>query len=234
MSPKTAPRSQKRKPASVASGRTPSTARRSGAKNRSLECDGYIAKAPPFAKPILKRLRRLFHSACPGINEALKWGHPAFEHHGIVGGMAAFKEHVRLGFWKGRLLRDPKNLLRGADGNAAGVLIVRDAAELPPDEALLDYIRQAVELNVAGAKVPRPAPSSKAVPLTVPDDLSTALRGSKRAQAGFDALSTTHRNEYVEWLVSAKQAATRRRRLLTTVNWLSEGKPRHWKYMKAW
>jgi hypothetical protein len=199
----------------------------------SPEFDGYIAEAPPFAQPILNRLRALFHRACPEITEALKWGHPAFEHHGIVGGMAAFKKHVRLGFWKGRLLRDPKRLFCGPDGKPAGVLIVTDAAELPPDEALLDFIRQAVELNASGTKIPRAAATAKAVPLAVPADLAAAMRKNKRAQAGFDALSTTHRNEYVEWLVTAKQEATRGKRLLTTVEWLCEGKPRHWKYMKA-
>jgi hypothetical protein len=203
------------------------------AKNMPREFDRYIAKAPPWAKPILTRLRKLFHQACPDIGEALKWGHPAFEHQGIVGGMAAFKQHVRLGFWKGKLLRDPKRLFRGADGQGAGVLIVTDASQLPPDEALLDYIRQAVELNVSGAKVPRAAATGKAVPLAVPEDLTAALRKHARAQAGFGALSTSHRNEYAEWLVTAKQDATRQKRLLTTIEWLSEGKPRHWKYMKA-
>jgi uncharacterized protein YdeI (YjbR/CyaY-like superfamily) len=217
----------------VASARPPVAVRTSRTKNMSREFDGYIAKAQPFAKPILTRLRTLFHRACTEITEALKWGHPAFEHCGIVGGMAAFKQHVRLGFWKGSLLRDPKRVFRGSDGHGAGVLIVTDASQLPPEEALLDYIRQAVELNSSGTKVPRAAPTGKAVRLAVPEDLTAALRKNKRARAGFDALSTTHRNEYVEWLVTAKQNATRRKRLLTAIEWLSEGKPRHWKYMKA-
>jgi hypothetical protein len=57
--------------------------RTSRTKSMSREFDGYIAKAQPFAKPILTRLRTLFHRACPEITEALKWGHPAFEHCGI-------------------------------------------------------------------------------------------------------------------------------------------------------
>ena len=233
MSRTPAPKDSMRKQSSVARVRASSAVRTSRAKNMSREFDGYIAEAPPFAKPILTRLRTLFHQACPDIGEALKWGHPAFEHHGIVGGMAAFNQHVRLGFWKGRLLRDPKRLLRGADGNGAGVMIVTDASQLPPDESLLDYIRQAVELNVSGARVPRATPTGKAVPLALPEDLTAALRKNQRARVGFDALSATHRNECVEWLVTAKQDATRQKRLLTAVEWLSEGKPRHWKYMKA-
>ncbi|TMH12273.1 MAG: DUF1801 domain-containing protein [Betaproteobacteria bacterium] len=53
------------------------TSRTSRTKNMSDEFDGYIATAQPFAKPILGRLRMLFHRACPEITEALKWGHPA-------------------------------------------------------------------------------------------------------------------------------------------------------------
>jgi hypothetical protein len=233
MSRTPAPPTPMRKRAAVAAAPARSAARTSRAKNMSRDCDGYIAKAAPFAKPILKRLRALFHRACPEITEALKWGHPAFEHRGIVGGMAAFKQHVRLVFWKGKLLRDPKRLFCGPDGKAAGVLIVTDAAKLPPDEALLDFIRQAVELNASGTKVPRAAPATRAVPLAVPDELAAAMRENKRAQAGFDALSISQRNEYVEWLVTAKQEATHRKRLLTSLEWLAEGKPRHWKYMRA-
>ncbi|MDQ6917157.1 MAG: YdeI/OmpD-associated family protein [Pseudomonadota bacterium] len=197
------------------------------------EFDAYIAKAQPFAGPILIRVRTLFHQACPDIGEALKWSHPAFEHRGIVGGMAAFKQHVRIVFWKGALLPDPKGLFRDGDGKSPGVLMVSEVSQLPPDKALLDYIRRAVDLNIAGAKVPRARATGKAVPLAVPDDLTVVLRKNKRAQVTFDALSTSQRNEYVDWLVTAKQDATRQRRLLTAIEWLSEGKPRHWQYMKA-
>ena len=212
--------------------RPSSPARSSKAKNASGELDGYIAQAEPFARPILEHVRALFHRARPEIGEALKWGHPVFEHEGIVAWLAAFKRHVRFRFWKGRMLRDPKGLLCDANGNV-GLLIVTDLSQLPSDKVLLDYIRQAIDLNVGGVKLPRAAGKRKAAPLAVPDDLSAALRKSKLAQQSFDAMSTSHRNEYVEWLVGAKQAATRNKRLLTAIEWLAEGKPLHWKYMKA-
>lgn len=215
------------KSASAPAARSPATT----ARTRQL--DDYIARALPYARPILERVRDLFHQACPDIRESLKWSHPAFERQGIVGGMAAFKQHVRILFWKGKLLPDPKRLFCGPDGKSAGVLMVSELSALPPDQALLDYIRSAVELNNAGVKVPRAGAKGKAVPLAVPDDLTMALRKSKRAQSTFEALSTSQRNEYVEWLVTAKQVVTRQNRLSTTIEWLAEGKPRHWKYIKA-
>ena len=42
------------------------------------------------------------------------------------------------------------------------------------------------------------------------------------------------RREYVEWIVEAKREATRATRLATrlatAIEWMAEGKARHWKY----
>lgn len=101
------PRSRTRSPTPIAPGK-PSAVVRAGSMPRGF--DDYIANAPPFARPILERMRALVHQACPEIVEALKWSHPAFVRGGIVCGMAAFKQHVRIVFWKAKLLRDPKRL----------------------------------------------------------------------------------------------------------------------------
>jgi uncharacterized protein YdeI (YjbR/CyaY-like superfamily) len=227
--PSKAPGSKK---PNVKATRRSSPARSSKAGKTSAELDRYIAQAEPFARPILEHVRALFHKAQPEIGEALKWGHPVFEHQGIVAWVAAFKKHVRFRFWKGRMLRDPKGLLRDASGNV-GLMLVSELSQLPADKILLDYIRQAIDLNVGGVKLPRAAGTRKAAPLAVPDDLSALLRKNNRAQQGFDAMSTSKRNEYVEWIVSAKQAATRTKRLVTAIEWLAEDKPLNWKYMKA-
>lgn len=42
-------------------------------KNTLPEVDTYIETAAEFAQPILKRLRQLFHQACPEIQESIKW-----------------------------------------------------------------------------------------------------------------------------------------------------------------
>jgi uncharacterized protein YdeI (YjbR/CyaY-like superfamily) len=50
--------------------------------------------------------------------------------------------------------------------------------------------------------------------------------------ATFEAFSPSHKREYVEWIVEAKQEATRHQRLNTAIEWLAEGKPRNWKYLR--
>ena len=57
--------------------------------------------------------------------------------------------------------------------------------------------------------------------VTVPDDLRAALDGAG-ALTAFDALSYSHRREYVEWVEEAKRPATRERRISETVTRVTE------------
>jgi len=63
--------------------------------SREPRIDAYIAKAQPFARPILERVRARVHAVMPDVEEAMKWSHPTYLRNGkIVLGTAAFKEHV--------------------------------------------------------------------------------------------------------------------------------------------
>ncbi|HEU0226052.1 MAG TPA: YdeI/OmpD-associated family protein [Steroidobacteraceae bacterium] len=191
--------------------------------------DAYIAKSADFARPILRRVRGLMHKACPGIEETIKWGVPHFERRGVVAGMAAFKQHASFGFWKQKLLADPAGLFPAAGDSSMGGRKFRSVDELPSDAVLLRYIKAAIALNEAGVKVPRAARRKKPPP-KLPADLAAALKQSPKAKAAYDAFPPSKRREYVEWITEAKQEATRRRRLATAVEWIAQGKSRHWKY----
>ncbi len=54
----------------------------------------------------------------------------------------------------------------------------------------------------------------------VPDDLADALGVDDEAAATFEGLSFTHQREYVEWIVEAKRAETRERRIGRTIEML--------------
>jgi uncharacterized protein YdeI (YjbR/CyaY-like superfamily) len=45
-------------------------------------------------------------------------------------------------------------------------------------------------------------------------------------------LSPSHKREYIEWINDAKTEETKNKRILTTIEWLTEGKSRNWKYEK--
>ena len=45
--------------------------------SRDPRIDAYIARAQPFARPILDHVRTRVHSVLPEAEETLKWGAPA-------------------------------------------------------------------------------------------------------------------------------------------------------------
>ena len=186
--------------------------------------DAYIAQAPDFARPILNHIRQLMHAACPEVEETLKWNCPHFEHHGLLGGMAAFKQHCTLNFWKGALI------FAGRKNDSAWGQFgrIESLSDLPRDAELKRCVKEAMRLNEEGVKVAKPKTARKE--LTVPADLVAALKKKPRAQAAFDQFSYSHKKEYVEWITEAKRDETRARRVATTVQWLTEGKSRDWKY----
>jgi uncharacterized protein YdeI (YjbR/CyaY-like superfamily) len=192
---------------------------------RDPRIDAYIDKAAPFAKPILTHLRETVHAACPDCEETLKWGHPSFTYKGLMCGMAAFKQHCTFGFWKGSLV-----LGRGKDGDAMGQFgRITSLQDLPSASVIAGYVKKAAALNDAGVTTPR-APRGPARAVRVPPDLAAALKKHKKAKATFDNFSASHRREYVEWITDAKRDETRKRRLATTIAWLTEGKTHNWRY----
>ncbi len=190
--------------------------------------DDYIAKSPAFARPMLEKVRRLFHQACPEVVEEIKWGVPHFSWKGMLGGMAAFKQHVGYGFWKSKLMSDPAGLFETDCAGSMCTIKPRSLKDLPADMVLLGYIREAMKLNEQGIKVPR-KPVSKKSPKP-PVDFAAALKKSKPARTTFDAFSPSQQREYVEWIEEAKRPETRERRIAQAIDMLAEGKSRNWKY----
>jgi uncharacterized protein YdeI (YjbR/CyaY-like superfamily) len=196
--------------------------------------DAYIEHAADFAKPILEHVRKLVHTACPEVEEAIKWQFPCFLYKGMLCHMAAFKNHCTFGFWKHKLIFGKPRSTPMANGEGMGQFGRLTAmSDLPNDRMLLSYIKQAVRLNHEGVKVPAPARTGPKKPLLIPDFFTSALRKNKRALATFENFSYSHKKEYVEWISEAKGADTRQRRLETTLAWLAEGKPRNWKYLNC-
>lgn len=198
--------------------------------DRDPRIDAYIEKSADFAKPILTHLRKLVHKASPKITENIKWSMPAFEYKGLVCGMAAFKQHCTFGFWKQSLLeKDAFPRSKEAMGSLGRIASKKD---LPADEVITRLVKQAVELNENGVKVSKKPPAAKK-DLVIPDYLTAALKKNKAAQKTFEAFPYSCKKEYVEWLTEAKTEPTREKRLATTIEWLSEGKRRNWKYEKC-
>ncbi|MHC4938489.1 MAG: YdeI/OmpD-associated family protein [Planctomycetota bacterium] len=194
--------------------------------------DAYIKNAPDYARPILEKIRAAVHKADPRIGEDIKWGNPTFMHNGIVAGMGAFKHHVAWGFWNAASMKDPEKLFGTERKKSPYALKATSVKDLPPARVLNAYIKEAVQLNESGVK--RSAKKAVRAPLEPPADFLAALRRKRKALATFEGFPPSRRREYVEWITEAKRDATRSTRIATAVEWLAEGKPRNWKYMKTW
>lgn len=194
--------------------------------------DNYISKSAAFAQPILKHLRQLVHKACPGVEETMKWSFPHFDYKGSMCSMASFKNHCAFGFWKGAIMKDSDGVLHERGNTGMGSLgKITSLKDLPNDKTLIAYIKQAVQLNEEGVKLP-PRKKTEQKDLLVPANLAIALRKNKKAQTVFEEFSPSHKREYIEWITEAKTEATREKRVESAIEMLMEGKTRNWKYVR--
>jgi len=93
---------------------------------------------------MLARLRQLIHTAAPDINEEWKWETPVFAQKGNVVAIGAFKDHVKLNFFKGASLSDPHALFNaGLEAKATRAIDIHEGDEIN-ELALLDLIRGGV------------------------------------------------------------------------------------------
>jgi Uncharacterized protein conserved in bacteria len=202
---------------------------------RDPRIDTYIDTSAPFARPILEHIREVVHHACPDVEETMKWRFPHFMYRGMLCSMASFKKHCAFGFWKGELVlgehTDPSADAMGQFGR------IESLDDLPSKAILTGYIRKAMRLNEEGVSKAKPsttaAKSAKKKAVAVPNDLQSALRRNSAARTAFANFSPSQQREYVEWLTEAKREETRKRRLETAIEWISEGKTRNWKYIKS-
>lgn len=199
------------------------------------EIDAYIDKSAPFAQPILNHLRDVVHTAVPEVEEAVKWSSPFFVYKGIIlAHMAAFKHHCAFGIWS----EDVQGLAKegkakkdggGGMGNFGKLETIKD---LPAAKDLKKILSEAARKIDSGERVKSLVrkPVAKRATLEVPDALTAALKKNKTAALNFDAMSASCRREYCEWIAEAKRDETRNKRVVTALEWITEGKSRHWKY----
>lgn len=193
--------------------------------------DAYIAKSAGFAQPILKHLRKVVHAGCPAVEETMKWSMPHFDYKGVMCGMAAFKQHCVFGFWKESLIFDRD---KTAEKTAMGSFgCIKSLKDLPNEKTLIGHVKKAAALNDAGIKAPGRTQPKKREPLEIPDYFKAALKKNAKARKTFETFAPSKRREYLEWVTEAKREETRNERLATSVQWLAEGKTRHWKYIPA-
>ena len=202
------------------------------ATNKSI--DTYISKSADFSKPILNHLRELIHNTCPQVEEKMKWSFPHFDYKGeMMCSMAAFKQHAVFGFWKAALMKDPILVETAKSETAMGHLgRITSLKDLPADKKIMAWIKEAMELNEKGIKLPSRTKATEKKEIIVPDYFENAFAKNKKASVVFNAFSYSHKKEYLEWITEAKTEETRNKRMAQALEMMAEGKSHNWKYAK--
>jgi uncharacterized protein YdeI (YjbR/CyaY-like superfamily) len=109
-----------------------------------------------------------------GLTEEFKWSSPCYT---VDGGNVAllwgFKDSATLGFFKGVLLKDPAGLLVAPGENSRSSRVMRFTALsqiIETEASIRDYLREAIQLEAAGARVDLPKDD-----LAYPEELVAAL-----------------------------------------------------------
>lgn len=184
--------------------------------------DAYIAKAAPFAQPILRHVRALVHEALPEAEETIKWSMPHYLVGGKnVAGMAAFKAHCAV------MIHGD-----GRQGDAMGQFgKIAALSDLPADAELVARLREAkARVQSAGTALKPRTPKAPKADVPMPDDFAAALAATQGARERFEAMPPGARREYLEWIVGAKRAETRASRIGKACAQIAEGKKLNWKY----
>jgi uncharacterized protein YdeI (YjbR/CyaY-like superfamily) len=164
----------------------------------------------PFAKTWEKETSKLRKIALDCyLTEEQKWGKPCFTYQGKnVAIVIPLKESCAFSFFKGALLKDPKNvLLKIGEHTQAGRWIkftsVKEITAL--QTVLSNYIYEAIGLEESGKKVKVTKPSD----YPVAEELQALLDGNASLKAAFEALTPGRRKSYSFHISGAKQEKTR-------------------------
>src|SRR5262245_9531006 len=123
-----------------------------GNSDASKRITDLIAKLGDWRGKVFARLREVVLDATPDITEEWKWGTAVWTNNGLVCSAGAFKDHVKLNFFKGASLKDPKRLFNaGLDAKGTRAIDFSEGDKIDAS-ALKALIREAVAYNLAPAK----------------------------------------------------------------------------------
>ena len=125
------------KPASVPNGET-----------ASVNITNRIQELGDWRGETLAHVRRLIHDADPEIEEEWKWmGTPVWSHEGGVCTGESYKQVVKLTFFRGAAIKDPKKLFNSSlEGNTRRAIDLREGEKID-EAAFKQLIRAAVAAN---------------------------------------------------------------------------------------
>ncbi len=185
--------------------------------------EAFFAGAKRWCAELLA-LREILH-ACP-VAETFKWQSPVYTAHGgNIAILWGFKDYCGLGFFKGVLLEDPRNLLVAPGENSRSSRLIKftSVAQIGENEDVVKaFVNRAVEVEKAGLKVDFPKDD-----LAYPDELTDHLDGDSAFRNAFEALTPGRQRGYVLHFSQPKQSKTRTARIEKHAPRILAGKGMH-------
>jgi uncharacterized protein YdeI (YjbR/CyaY-like superfamily) len=172
--------------------------------------DAFLRARKTWRKEFTK-LREIILSC--GLAEDLKWGQPCYSLDGKnVILMHGFKEYCAVLFHKGALLKDPKGILVQQTKNVQAARQIRFTSledVRKTEKTLKAYIREAMEVERSGLKVP----FKRTKDFGMPTELESKLEEDATLKDAFKALTPGRQRGYLLYFAAAKQAKTREARV---------------------
>lgn len=159
-----------------------------------------------------------------GLTEELKWGCPCYTLDGSnIVLIHVFKDYCAFLFFKGALLKDPKNILiqQTANVQAARQIRFTDVKEVVKLKTTIkSYIKEAIAIEKAGLKVEL----KKTKEFEMPEEFKTQLNKMPELKKAFYALTPGRQRGYLLHFSSAKQSQTRESRIEKCMKQILNGK----------
>jgi hypothetical protein len=129
--------------------------------NASEQIDHRIEELGDWRGKMVARLRKMILSASPDLVEEWKWDTPVWSNNGNVLAIGTFLDHVKINFFKGALLDDPKHLFNaGLEARATRAIDLFEKDSID-ESAFKQLVRSAVELNEAKSKPTKKTSAAK-------------------------------------------------------------------------
>jgi hypothetical protein len=113
----------------------------------SEQIDAHIAGYTDWRGKLLAELRKLINETEPNLKEEWKWSVPVWTHNGQVCAISGFKDHVKMNFFKGAYLTDPKGLFNSGLDSKEHRSINFAEGDNVDKTAIAELIREAVAYN---------------------------------------------------------------------------------------
>ena len=171
--------------------------------------DEYILNAK-YGKSILMVLRDILLST--ELEETIKWGGPVYTLNGKnIIGIGSFKSYVAIWFYQGALLKDIENVLINAQEDITKALRQWRFSNLNEidEKLILKYINEAINNQKKGLEIK----ADRNKKLINPHELKEELKQNKQLEISFNQFTPGRKREFAEFVSSAKQEETRKKRV---------------------